>query len=98
MPSTDHFLPDGDAADEVEIEVVTEAGFVADFDGPARRGFDGRADDVLLPVALAGGDVAGEDEIGERGQCDVVGASDAGFEHATAPDGDAGSLGDVVDL
>ena len=64
---------------------------------PRGGGFDRRNDDVLLPVALAGGDVAGQDEVGKRGERDVVGAADAGLEHASAPDGDAGGLREVVD-
>jgi hypothetical protein len=47
---------------------------------------------------LGGGDIAGEGEVGERGEGDVVGAADAGFEHAAAPDGDVALLAEVVDF
>src|SRR5262245_10262131 len=96
MRSTDGLLPDRDAADVVVIELVAEAGLIADFDGAPRSGFDGWLNDVLLPIAFARGDVAGEYEIGEGGERDVVRASDAGFEHAAAPNGNTRSLRDVV--
>ena len=55
------------------------------------------SDDVFVPVAGAGGDVAGEREIGLRGHGDVVSAADAGFEHAAAPNGNVVFLAEIVD-
>ena len=92
----DGFLAHGDVLQEIVIEVVAEAGLVADRDGAVRRGFDGGHDDVALPVALAGRDVAGQHEIRQRGERDVVRAADARFEHAAAPDRNAGGLRDIV--
>src|SRR5262249_18715763 len=92
----DGLLPDRDAADVVVIELVAEAGLIADFEGAPRSGFDGWLNDVLLPIALAGGDVTGKNEIGEGGERDVVRASDAGFEHAAAPHRDARGLRHVM--
>ena len=50
-----------------------------------------------MPVAGGGADVAGQSEIGLRGHGDVVSAADAGFEHASAPDGDGVFLAEIVD-
>src|ERR1035437_2200865 len=94
--SAEYLFPHRDAAHEIEIDGVAETGFVAQRDGAVRRGFDGGLDDVPFPVALAGGDVAGEHEVRQAGECHVVGAPDAGLQHATAPDRDAGGLGDIV--
>src|ERR1019366_3304899 len=94
--SAEYLFPHRDAAHEIEIDGVAEAGFVAQRYGAVRRGFDGGLDDVPLPVALAGGDIAGEHEGGQAGERDVVGAPDAGLQHAAAPDRDAGGLGDIV--
>ncbi len=55
------------------------------------------SDDVFVPVAGAGGDVAGQGEIRKSGHGDVVSAADAGFEHATAPDGDGVFLAKIMD-
>src|SRR5260370_10340773 len=41
--------------------------------------------DVFTPVALAGGNVSGQSEIRQCGHCDVVSASNARLQHATAP-------------
>src|SRR5450759_3984266 len=94
--SNQDLFPHRDAAHEIQIDLVAETGFVAQRDGAVRRGFDGGPDDVPLPVAPAGGDVAGQHEVGQAGERDVVGAPDAGLQHAAAPDRDAGGLGDIV--
>src|SRR5262249_21222458 len=41
-------------------------------------------------------DVARQNEVRERGQCDIVRASDAGFQHTATPDGNARGLSDIV--
>src|ERR1035441_3118834 len=96
LPSPQYLFPHRDTANEIEIDGVAEAGFVAQRDGAVRGGFYGGLDDVLFPVAPAGGDVAGQHEIRQAGQGDIVGAPDAGLQHAAAPDRDAGGLGDIV--
>src|ERR1044071_483118 len=98
MRSTDRLLPDGDALDVLEIERVSESGLVADGDGATRRGLDRRLNDVALPVAFAGGNVAGQHEVRQRRHRDIVRATDAGFEHAAAPHRNAGRLRYVVHL
>src|SRR5438270_13318675 len=97
MPSTDGLLADRDAADVVMVQRIPKARIVADDDGAPRRGFDSGLNDVLLPIALAGGDVAGQHEVGEGGESDIMRAADAGFKHATAPDRDAGRLCNIVE-
>src|ERR1035437_8062059 len=94
--STEDLLPHRDAFNEIEIDLVAETGSVAQRNGAVRRSFHLGRDDVPLPVALTGGDVAGEHEVGQAGEGDVVGAPDAGLQHAAAPDRDAGGLGDIV--
>ena len=89
-------LAGGDAGDAVEARGEADAGTLGDVDGALRGdGYFG-GDDVFVPVTLAGGDVAGEREIGERGHGDVLGAADAGFEHAAAPDGDGVFPAEIV--
>ena len=48
-----------------------------------------RIDEVGRVVAAAGGDVAGQREVRQRRQVDVVRAADAALEHAAVPDRDA---------
>jgi len=57
---------------------------------------DGRLDDVLLPVTAGGGDIAGQREVGQGRERNVVGTADAGLEHAAAPDRNAPLGGRVV--
>ena len=97
MRSGEEVLADGDAGDAVEARGEADAGTLRDVDGAL--GSDGyfRRDHVFVPITLAGGDVAGEREIGERGHGDVLRATDAGFEHAAAPDGDVVFLAEIVD-
>ena len=53
--------------------------------------------DVALPIALTRRNVAGQHEIGQGRQRNVVSASDARFQHAAAPDGNTVSLTEIVD-
>src|ERR1039457_1643184 len=94
--STEDLLPHRDAFNEIEIDLVAETGSVAQRNGAVRRGFHLGRDDVPLPIAPAGGDVAGEHEVGQAGERDVVGAPDVGLQHAAAPDRNARCLGDIV--
>src|ERR1035438_6425243 len=95
--STEDLVAHRDAANEIEIELVAETGSVAQRNGAVGRSFHLGRDDVLFPVALTGRDVAGEHEVGQAGEGDIVGAPDAGLEHAAAPDRNAGGLRDIVD-
>src|ERR1035441_2267045 len=72
--SPQYLFPHRDAPNEIEIDGVAEAGFVAHRDGAVRGGFDGGLDDVLFPVAFASGNVARQHEIRQAGQGDIVGA------------------------
>ena len=63
-----------------------------------RRNFHLRIDDVFFPVALRSRDIAGQAEILQRGKRDVVGASNARFKHAAAPDRNLLSVANVVDF
>ena len=63
-----------------------------------RRDFDGRRDDVAGPITLAGRNVAGQHESGERRERNVMRAADAGFEHASAPHRNAVGVGEIVNL
>ena len=85
------------ALDAIGLDGEAAAGRGGYGDGSVGADGDFGLDDVLRPVAVGGGDVAGEREVRQRGEGDVVGAADAGLEHAAAPDGDAELLGDVVD-
>src|SRR4029077_11243111 len=62
-----------------------------------RRDRDLGIDEVLQPIPLAGGYVAGQREIRKRRECNIVSAADAGFKHAAAPDGYASLLAKIVD-
>jgi hypothetical protein len=92
----DDLAADGERVDAITARRIPEAGRRGSDDCAARSDFDFGRDDVLGPVALAGGNVTGKREIGKRGQGDVVSAADAGFEHAAAPDGDGFFLAEIV--
>src|SRR5882672_4490193 len=81
------FFFDGPAFDEFTADMITEAGCIGNANGALRRNFNFRFDDVFGPVAFAGGNVARQGIAGEGSNGDVVGAADAGFEHAPAPNG-----------
>src|SRR2546425_13002526 len=81
-------LFDGKAFDQVAADRIANAGLLRNNDCAARSDFDGGIDDIFVPVAAAGGDVAGKGEAGESGKGNIVGAADSGFEHSAAPDGD----------
>src|SRR3989441_7459265 len=88
LPCAPRFLFDGKAFDQVAADRITNAGPLRNNDCAARSDLDGGIDDVFVPVAAAGGDVAGKGEAGESGKGNIVGAADSGFEHSAAPDGD----------
>src|SRR6266700_3195593 len=76
---SDHFLPNHQAPQVVEVELVTEAGHGRDRDGSQCGNLYGRHDDVACPVTLAGRDVAGERKAGERRERDIMRPADARF-------------------
>jgi hypothetical protein len=65
---------------------------LAVFDG------DGRIDEVLRIVLIAGGNIAGNGKIWQGAECDVVRPADAVFVHAAAPHRNPPCLTEVVDL
>src|SRR5271167_128625 len=87
----------GERFDAIQSRGVADSRRGGDFYGALRGDFHFGFDDVFGPVAAAGGDVAGKSEIGERGHGYVVGAADAGFEHAAAPDGNGLIFAEIVD-
>ena len=87
----------GDGVDAIGAGSEANAWGGGDFDGALGRDGDFGVDDVFVPVAGAGGDVAGERKVGQGGHGDVVGATDAGFEHAAAPIGDGIFLAEILD-
>src|ERR1700726_13868 len=87
---------DGERLDAVAQHLEASAGGVGHGDLALGAYGDGGLDDVLVPVAAGGGDIAGEREVGQRGERDVVRAADAGLKHTAAPDGNATLGGGVV--
>ena len=65
---------------------------------PSARDVDRRLDQVGLVVALAGGDVAGQREVRQAREMDVVGAADAALEHAAVPHRNAVRRAQIVQL
>src|SRR6266478_1662763 len=55
-----------------------------------------RFDNVLAPVAFAGGDISRQREIGKRRERDVMDAADTRLQHTSAPDRHAVLLAKVV--
>src|SRR6516162_2195474 len=90
-------LAGGKRGDAVEAGSEADAGQGGDVDSALSRNSDFRVDDVFAPVPFAGGDIAGERKICKSGHGDVLRAADAGFKHASAPDGNAVALAEVVD-
>src|SRR5579859_6327442 len=88
---------DRDAPEEIEVEIVAEPRRGGNSDGSARRHLHLGRDDVAGPITLAGRDIAGQHEIRKRRERDVVGAADAGFEHASTPHRDAVGLRNIMD-
>src|SRR5580692_7972727 len=96
-PSFEHLAAFGERFDAIEARRVTDAGRAGNLYRALRRDFHFRLDDVFAPVAAAGRDVAGQGEVRQRRHGDVVCAADAGFQHASAPDGNGFLLAVIVD-
>src|SRR5690242_7806148 len=82
-------LTDRELLDAAGADLVAEAGRLRNVDDAVGRYPDFGIDDVLIPIALAGADVARPDESSLSRHGDVMGASDSGFDHAAAPNGSA---------
>src|SRR5262249_20015417 len=95
--SRDRLLPHGDLTDKVVIQVVAEAGLVANPNRASRGCLNRGRDNIARPVALAGGHVSGQRKVGQSRQSDVVRAAYTRFQHAAAPDREARGLRGVVD-
>src|SRR5258708_4958317 len=91
------FFSNREFFDALAARFQTEAGTRGYANRPLRRDGTFRIDDVFLPVSFAGSNIPGGGEIGKRRECDIVRATDAGFEHAAAPAGDAVPLAEIVD-
>src|SRR5438105_427831 len=89
--------PNGEPLDAVAPRLVTDTRAWGHANSSLWRDGHFGIDDVFGPIALAGRDVAGQREIRERGERDIVRAADSGFEHAAAPDGNAVILAEIVD-
>src|SRR5215471_10708049 len=87
----------GEPVDSLAADLISEPGSLRDVDGATWGDFNLRLDDVLIPVAATGGNVTGQRKSGKGRHRDVVGAADAGFQHATAPYGDPQGAAQVVD-
>src|SRR5262249_27669342 len=82
---TPSFLLQCGALDPIGTDAIAEAGSGRSGNRAAGRDFDGWINQIFIPVAAAGGYVAGKIVAWQRGSANVVGASDAALEHATAP-------------
>src|SRR5579864_6904231 len=96
--SNQSFLADGEFFDEVEPRLQADAGTRGYANRPLRRYSDLWRNNVFCPVALAGRHVAGQREIRQRRERNVVRAPDAGLQHPAAPHRDAVLLADVVNV
>src|SRR5271169_2678079 len=93
----DLFLANGQALDKIGAHFEAASRSIGNGDLPGFGYLNLGLDDVFLPVALRGGDVAGKRKVRQRRKSDVMRPADAGLEHASAPDAYAALLGDVVD-
>src|SRR3984885_8275958 len=95
--SIEHLAAFGQRFDAVKARRVADARSGGNFYRAFCGDFHFRLDYIFGPVAAAGGDVAGQREVRQRGHGDVVRAADAGFQHASAPDGNGFLLAKIVD-
>src|SRR5713101_5446954 len=71
--------------DLIEARREADAGSLGNAYGALRSDANFRLDDVFAPITAAGGHIAGERKIRQRGEGNVVGAPDARLEHPAAP-------------
>src|SRR5579864_5742118 len=67
---------------------IAKAGSLGHSDRPLRRYFDAWFYDVFVPITQARGDIARQREPRECRHRNVVGPANAGFKHASTPNGD----------
>src|SRR5258708_8852845 len=84
------------ALDQIEARREADARSVGNAYGALRRDANFRLDDVFAPIAAAGGDIAGERKIRQRGEGKVVGEADARIEQPAAPHRHLGMLANAV--
>ena len=91
-------LPHRQLFDPLQIGRVPQPRRLGNVNRPLRAHRNFRVNDVFGPIALAGGNITGQGESRQRGHGDVVGAADAGLEHAAAPHRNVAGAANVVDL
>src|SRR5450432_2524449 len=82
--------------DAVAPRLKPDARTLGNSNRSTRRHGHFRFNNILCPIAFAGGDVAGQREIRKCGERDVVRASDARFQHAAAPHRHGGALAQIM--
>src|SRR6267378_1687049 len=95
---TPGFLFNRPAFDQVVANMVTESWRGGDLNRAARRDLDGRIDNVLFPIALAGGNIARQGIAGQGRDGDVVDAPNAAFQHTAAPDRNVARQAESLDF
>ena len=79
----------GDLFDEIALYRVTKTGINGNADGALVGDFDGRLDDVFIPITVAGRNISRQGEARQRRHSNVMGPADSGFEHSATPHRDA---------
>src|SRR6266581_7576951 len=94
--SSQSLFADREFFDEVEPWFESDTRARGDANRSLGRNRDFRRDDVFRPITFAGCHVAWKRKIWQRGERNIVRATNAGFEHAPAPHRNAVLLADVV--
>src|SRR6266446_29533 len=92
------FFARGELLDAIQPRREADPRARRDADRTLRRHLHFRLDDVFMPITAAGGYVAGQNKIWQRGNRDVVRAPDSGLQHTAAPHGNGIRLAKVVNL
>src|SRR5438477_6287987 len=90
--------PRGQTLDEVTIHRKTQTGCLRYANCAFAAYFDFGLNDVFVPISLAGGNISRQSETRLSRHGNVVGATDPGLQHASAPDGDSVFAADVMNL
>src|SRR5580700_10385246 len=91
------FFPHGKLFDAVAPRLEANARPRRHANRAPRRDGHFRLDDVLVPVAAAGTDVAGQGEVRQRRKRNVMRPSNSGFQHSPAPHRHAVLLAQIMD-
>src|ERR1700730_2666384 len=94
----ERFFSSREFFDAVEARGIANSWARRNANGALQGHFHLRLNHILGPVTAARGDVAGEREISERRQGDVMRAAYPGFEHPPAPDRNLLRLATIVNL